>query len=104
MKVAVTNMADKSIWHQRTCEVPLGFAYAFCETRDRYADVRRPAFRSRSERQRRIIGVMTRPPQLRALFGCRRPSEISAAIFDSNRLHGFSLFGNSGRRPVKFEK
>ena len=86
-------------------EIGLGLADAVGQPGDRDARVGRPAPRSRAQRQRGMVGVVARLPQLRALFRRVGPREIVAAVSVDDGARPRRLLGDvRGAQPVKLEE
>ena len=101
VEVAVAHVTHDGRDQVVLLDVLLGLDDAFGQAADRHADVRRPHFRPRADRLRRIGRVVAHLPQLVALLLVRRPGERAAAPFVGDRLDHLRLFLGAGLGAVK---
>jgi hypothetical protein len=80
VKVSIANVADDGSRSSFALEVLFGLCDAFGQARDGHADVRRERPRSRSERERGVIGLMASGPESISLLRICGPLEAGSLV------------------------
>src|ERR1700730_16102243 len=104
MKIAIADMAGERRGDRRLAEVGFRLGNAFGKPRDRHADIGGPALRPRAQRQRGVVGVVPRLPQLGAVLLRGRPAKTGPAELAGDLLYQRDLLGGAVDSAVKFKE
>ena len=98
VEVAVADVTDDRRDEPRRLDVGARLEHAVGEARDRHAGIGGERLLARAQRQRRVVRVVPRLPELRAILRLRRPLERAAAVLGGDRLHQLRLLAHAVAR------